>query len=58
MLWKRPSSLMSRPTERQIRIACSATTEKTFGQRGRSEPVTGEALGVWRAAWGRAAVSA
>jgi hypothetical protein len=27
----------------------------TFGQRGRSELVTGDALGVSRAAWGRAA---
>src|SRR5207253_7084522 len=38
-------------TESHIRNTRSAIAEWTFGQRGRSKPVTGAALGAWRVAW-------
>ena len=50
-----PFTLKEGATESHIQNARSATAEWTFGQRARSKPVTGAALGAWRGAWGRAA---
>jgi hypothetical protein len=58
LLWSSPSH-RDRRGDREPDPDCAQRHRRmTFGQRGRSKPVTGEALGAWRVAWGRAAVSA
>jgi hypothetical protein len=50
-----PSHFDRRERQRALSGTRVRRSRWTFGQRGRSKPVTGAALGAWRVAWGRAA---